>query len=246
MSKKNIVITGAASGIGLATARLFHHKGYAVAVLDLPEALARVQATEPWLQQTLCIPTDVAAGEQVAAAFSTLRAKLGPLHFAVNNAGINGGATFFSQTPSAELEKVMAVNFFGVANCLREELLAMGPEGGAIVNLASVMGLVGAPRSAAYCASKHAVVGLTRAVALEWANRNVRINAICPGAVDTPLLQAVVNADEKAMKLALALHPMRRFASPDEMARSIEWLLSDACSFMTGQAVPVDGGYTTG
>jgi NAD(P)-dependent dehydrogenase (short-subunit alcohol dehydrogenase family) len=169
------------------------------------------------------------------------------LDCAFNNAGVGGVFSGFADKTEAEWETVINVNLKGVWLCMKYELPVMLEQGGgAIVNMASVAGLIGAPRLSIYAASKHGVVGLTKSAALEYARRNIRINAVCPGYTDTPMVQAMIEAVPQMAQGTTNVIPMRRLADPDEIAAAVVWLCSDKASFVTGHALPLDGGMIAG
>jgi len=171
-------------------------------------------------------------------------ARHGRLDCAVNNAGIEGVLRQTAEYPEEDFARVIQVNLLGVWRCLRGEIPAMlASSGGAIVNTASVAGLVGAGGLSAYVASKHAVVGLTRAAAIEYAKAGVRVNAVCPGVIDTPMVDRLSLEMPTLREALLAMKPMGRLGRPAEVAEAILWLCSDAASFVTGHALAVDGGY---
>lgn len=237
---KRIVITGGASGIGLAAAELFAAYGASVVLIDRDPAVSAV-ATR--IAGSSAFKADITN----APAMETLFGQIGQIDGAFNNAGIEGmGGQMVPLTdyPLDEFRKVQAVNVEGLWNCLGVQLRQFSKRGaGAIVNTSSVMGWLGAPGLAAYSASKHAVIGITRSAALEVAEANVRVNAVLPGAVETPMLT------ERGFKLnpdfaeaAAASHPLGRIAKAEEVAEAAAWLLSDKASFVTGHCLAVDGG----
>lgn len=237
---RNIIVTGAASGIGLAAARLFAGYGATLMLVDRDEAVGDVAAGLPGAHSCAADITDPAALAEVIARFPALDG-------AFNNAGIEGagGAMIpISDYPDDAFDKVMAVNLRGLWNCLKAQLPALQANGGgAIVNTASVMGWLGAAGMAAYSASKHGVVGLTRSAALEGAPHGIRVNAVLPGAVATPMLtERGFVANPGFAAAAAGVHPLGRIAEPEEVAEAAAWLLSEKASFVTGHALAVDGG----
>ena len=248
---KSILVTGGASGIGLATARLALREGARVALCDRNEAqgAAAVATIVAEGGESLFVAMDVTRESEVSAGIDACVRAFGRIDGAFNNAGIatDPSATMIKAADISfeAWEQVLAVNLTGVWQCMRHEIthmLAAGDSaGGSIVNNASIAGLVGLPGNAAYAASKHGVVGLTRTAAADYAGQNLRINAICPGFVDTPL---TAPAFEQAGTKVLAAVPQRRLGTPDEIAEAVVWLLSDRASFVTGAAFAADGGYT--
>ena len=246
---KIVLITGAGSGIGRITAHAFAKEGGIVVVSDINEkgGLETVAQIEAAGGQGTFIKTNVADYEEVSALIKSIVDKYGRLDVAVNNAGIGGIPARTAECSLENWDKVMAINSTGVFYCLKAQIpqmLAQG--GGAIVNTASIAGLRGLPSSIAYVASKHAVVGMTKTAAMEYARNNIRINAICPVFTVTPLFDPEV-MDQVSAGLSDKLRkgiPMKRFANPIEMAHTILWLCSDKASFVTGHAMPVDGGLT--
>jgi NAD(P)-dependent dehydrogenase (short-subunit alcohol dehydrogenase family) len=239
---RNIIVTGAASGIGLAAARLFAGYGATLMLVDRDEAVRDVADSLPGAHSCAADIADAAAFAEVIAGFPAVDG-------AFNNAGIEGaGGVMLPITdyPDEEFDRVMAVNLKGLWNCLKAELPALQANGGgAIVNTASVMGWLGAGGMAAYSASKHAVVGLTRSAALEGAGLGIRVNAVLPGAVATPMLiERGFRANPGFAAAAASVHPLGRIAEPAEVAEAAAWLLSRKASFVTGQLLAVDGGFS--
>ncbi len=243
---KAALVTGAASGIGRATALAFATAGARVLVADVDgdggEATAAAgRAAGGSLH---FVPCDVRRGAEVDAMVAHAIDRFGRLDCAVNNAGIEGTLAPIGDCPEEAAARVLDVNLMGVWRCLHAELPRMAAQGGgAIVNTASVAGLVGAGGLAPYVASKHGVVGLTKAAALEYATQGVRVNAICPGLIQTPMVDRLDAASPGVIQALLAVKPMGRLGSPAEVAAAIVWLCSDAASFTTGHALTVDGGY---
>jgi NAD(P)-dependent dehydrogenase (short-subunit alcohol dehydrogenase family) len=241
---RTVLITGSASGIGRATALAFAREGARLVLGDVAPAgeetaaAARALGVEAHFQRTdVTIPADVDALVERAI-------RRGRLDCAVNNAGIEGALAPTAGYPPEDFERVIQVNLIGVWRCLRAEIPAMlGAGGGAIVNTASVAGLVGAGGLSAYVASKHAVVGMTRVAAIEYAKEGIRVNAVCPGVIDTPMVDRLSLAMPNLREALLAMKPMGRLGLPEEVAAAVVWLCSDAASFVTGHALAVDGGY---
>jgi NAD(P)-dependent dehydrogenase (short-subunit alcohol dehydrogenase family) len=242
------LVTGAASGIGRATALAFAHEGAKVVAADVAAEAGRetVDLIEAAGGDAVFVRADVARAEDVARLVAGAVETYGRLDCAHNNAGIEGAVpagTAFHDYPDAVWDQVMAINLKGVWLCLKAELAHMlGQGGGAIVNTASIAGLVGGFGSA-YTAAKHGVVGLTKAAALEYAARGIRVNAVCPGVIATPMIERAFARRPEAEQLYLAGEPMGRFGTAEEVAAAVVWLCSDAASFLTGVALPVDGGW---
>lgn len=242
------LVTGASSGIGRATARLFAHNGYSVALVDRDEADGKALMDELRAQDADCefFACDVSDENTVADTVKRTITRFGRIDAAFNNAGIEGETAETGDCTTANWDRVITVNLRGVWLCMREELYYMLKEdtGGTIVNCASVAGLVGIAGIPAYVAAKHGVVGLTKAAALEYATRKIRINAICPGAIETPMLQRFMSTAEHGRDQMIATEPMARIGRPEEIAEAVLWLCSKGASFTTGQALAVDGGWT--
>lgn len=243
LEKKVALITGAGSGIGKAIAQLYAAEGAKVVVTDLDEkggheTLATIQANGG---DAIFLKADTAVPAQHQQLVEETVRHFGSLHIAVNNAGIGGPLNTISEYPVDGWDKVISVNLSGVFYGLHYQIPAMiASGGGSIVNMASILGKVGTKGSPAYVAAKHGVIGLTEAAALEYADQGIRINAIGPGYILTPLLKVL---DENTMKLLTGLHPMGRLGRPEEVAELSLWLNSDKASFVTGSYYNIDGGY---
>ncbi|ELZ77397.1 short-chain family oxidoreductase [Haloferax larsenii JCM 13917] len=245
---KVAVVTGAGSGIGRATAEAFAREGASVVVSDVDveggeETVSHIEAVGG---QATFVETDVTDEDAVAAMVETAVSEYGRLDFACNNAGIGG-----EQKPTADLsfnewERVIDVNLHGVWRSMRYEIPAMlDGDGGVVVNMASILGRVGFENASAYVTAKHGLLGLTKTAAMEYAQKGVRVNAVCPGFIDTPLLSEGGLDDPEARKGIEAMHPMNRLGDVDEIASAVVWLCSEGASFTTGEALTVDGGYTS-
>lgn len=246
-ANKTVLVTGGSSGIGRAAALAFAQQGARlfIADVDAEGGAATVQAIEAQGGTASYITCDVSRADEVQAMIQAALERYGTLDIAVNNAGISGGALLnIARTSEERYDRVMAVNTKGVWLCLKYEIPAMRENGGSIVNVASVAGLIGFPGGAAYAASKHAVVGLTKSVALEVASKGIRVNAICPSYVDTPMVTELAEQDARLAQRLPTASPMRRLGTPEEVAAGILWLASEEASFVNGLALALDGGLT--
>ncbi|MCU7554017.1 SDR family oxidoreductase [Alteromonas sp. ASW11-19] len=245
VSNKHILITGGGSGIGKASALLLGARGALVAVADCQLAQAEDVATQinDAGGRAYALPVDVADPAQVSTMFSAA-AERQPIDVVINNAGIDHAPMPMHQVDDAVFLKNVEVNLAGTWYCMKAALAHMLNNGhGQIINVASVAGLRSAPTVSAYSASKHGVIGLTRSAAVEYARMNIRINAVCPSFVDTPMVQGVLaQMDERGKKQIVGANPMKRLGKPEEVAGAVAWLCSDESSFMTGQSVVLDGG----
>jgi len=243
MKNKTVIITGAASGIGKATAELFSREGANVIISDIQEAQGKSVAENIISAggKASFIKTDVARPEDMEALVDFAIRTYGKLDVAVNNAGISGELNPIADMSIEGWQKVIAVNLNSLFYGMKYQIQAMlKGGGGSIVNISSILGAAGFAGSAAYTAAKHGVVGLTKTAALEYSAMGIRINAVGPGFIDTPLLNAL---DVETKKQLVALHPIGRLGKSEEVAELIYWLASDKSSFATGSYYAIDGGY---
>jgi len=246
---KVALITGAASGIGRATALAFAAQGAKVVVSDVAAEGGKetVALIEQAGGEALFVKADVSNAEEVAMMVERAVEAYGRLDIGINNAGIGGSWTRTADYSFEEWHKVIGVNLTGVFYCMQYELQHMLAQGsGAIVNISSIAGLKGLAKSPAYSASKHGVIGLTKTAALEYARNNIRVNAVCPVFTRTPLFENLFNLGSGLEEKLKRNIPMRRYGTPEDIANAIIWLCSDDAGFVTGLAMPLDGGMTAG
>jgi NAD(P)-dependent dehydrogenase (short-subunit alcohol dehydrogenase family) len=241
------LVTGASAGMGQAAARAFAEAGASTVLVDI-DASAVHAATDELAgegRDVLALVADVGDEAQVASVIATTVATYGRLDAAFNNAGIMIGSAQTADTDNAVFERVMGVNVRGVWNCLKHELRHMRTQrSGAIVNNSSIAGLTGSATRSAYSATKHAVLGLTKSTALETGGQGIRVNAVCPGTIATPMVDRMITAGDLDHDASIAASAIPRLGRPEEIAAAVLWLCSPGASYVTGIALPVDGGYT--
>jgi NAD(P)-dependent dehydrogenase (short-subunit alcohol dehydrogenase family) len=244
---KVAVVTGAGSGLGLATARAFAESGASVVLADWNKEAAQAAARQiaDKGHKAIAIGCDVSDDAQVEAMVKQTVAAFGSLDVAYNNAGVQNVLAETADTTREDYDRVMGINLRGVWSCMKFELQQMRKQGsGAIVNCSSLGGLVGGAERGIYHAAKHGVIGFTKSAALEYAARGIRINAICPGLIWTPMADRMVAEGQgEALKGMEKMIPMGRVGRPEEIADAVLWLSSEAASYVTGQSISVDGGF---
>ncbi|MGB1120867.1 MAG: SDR family NAD(P)-dependent oxidoreductase [Saprospiraceae bacterium] len=245
LNQKIAIVTGASSGIGEATAVELANRGATVIVSDI-----NIQNGQSVLNtinknggKAIFIKANVANDREVNALIDEVLVQFGRLDIMINNAGIAGNLSFFEHISDEDWNSIIAVNQTGVFYCMRAALKIMkAQKSGCIVNTSSVAGIGAAPRMGAYAASKHAVIGMTKTAAAEYAKYNVRVNAICPTIIKTPMGMGYMDEDIQVQQMVKAAIPMKRFGEAYEVARTVCWLCSDDASFITGESVRIDGG----
>jgi NAD(P)-dependent dehydrogenase (short-subunit alcohol dehydrogenase family) len=246
MTQKVAVITGGATGIGKSTAMLLASKGIKVVISGRREAVGQKAIEEIRAQggDAAFIAADVDNETQVSQIIGFAVKKYGRLDLAVNNAGISNETKTIGDSDPAKFQAMLQTNVMGVYLCMKYEIQQMLKNGGgSIVNLASIAGLNGIPYAGPYAATKHAVVGLTKSGALDYATQNIRINAVAPGAIKTDIIAGSIAQGQYDEATISAMHPIARMGNPEEIAHGIAWLLSDEASFVTGHMLNIDGGF---
>lgn len=245
-NRRTAFVSGAASGIGRSTAIAFARSGASVSVVDVLEKEG--QETVRLIQEVggiaHFIKCDVSDEADVKKAISETVEKYGGLHYAFNNAGIEGQSAATADCTTENWDRVIRVNLRSVWLCMKYQIPVMlKGGGGAIVNCSSIAGLVGFSTSPAYVASKHGIIGLTKTAALEYAKMNIRVNAVCPGVIHTPMIDRFAHGETQALKAFSNAEPIGRLGRPEEIAEAVLWLCSDGASFVTGHPMVIDGGW---
>ena len=244
---KAALVTGAAAGMGFAAAKAFAEAGAAVALADIDAAAVERAAAELTARgrRAIAIVCDTSDEAQVKAMVERTAEVFGGLDAAYNNAGVNSPMTDTADLTPEEYDRILDIDLRGVWLCMKYELTQMRKQGnGAIVNCSSLGGLVGNPGRAAYHAAKHGVLGLTKSAAIEYAPRGVRINAVCPGTIETPMVKHMVETGDLSREAVAKLTPIGRLGRAEEVADVVLWLCSPYASYVIGQSIAVDGGYT--
>lgn len=242
---KTALVTGAKKGIGYATAVMFARAGVKTAFVDVEDTNIETDKLKSQGYDVLPVKCDVSSEKEVKIAIEKTVSHFGSLDIAFNNAGIQTPQLPMHQISKDDYTKTVNVDLGGVWNFMHYEIEQMLKQGGgAIINTSSQGGVTGFPGQAAYIACKHAVIGLTRTAAIDYAQKNIRINAVCPGAILTPMAAELIKNNKEVETALLRDIPMGRLGSPDEIAHAVLWLASEGASFMTGHALIVDGGFT--
>ncbi|MBT2649861.1 SDR family oxidoreductase [Bacillus sp. ISL-34] len=246
MKDKVVIVTGARTGIGLATAQLFAKEGARVALVGRNEPKQEAQDLVDAGYNAISIGCDVSNEKDVEAMVEKTVEAFGKLDYAYNNAGIQSPIIDTADLTEEEYDNVMDINLRGIWLCMKYELRQLRKQGteGAIVNCSSLGGLVGIAGRSAYHASKHGVLGLTKSSALEYAAKGIRINAICPGIIETPMVGRMLTTESDEMQELMKEVPIGRLAKPEEVGSVVLWLCSPSASYVIGQGIAVDGGYT--
>ncbi|MDV2996816.1 MAG: 2,5-dichloro-2,5-cyclohexadiene-1,4-diol dehydrogenase [Chroococcidiopsis sp. SAG 2025] len=240
-------VTGAANGIGRATALAFAREGAAVVVADVSEQgnQETARAIAELGGRAIAVKCDVTRSEDVQAALSKTIETFGRLDFAFNNAGVEQKNLATAEIEAQEWDRIVDINLRGVFLCLKHEIpLMLKQGGGAIVNTSSGAGVIGIKGGAAYTAAKHGVIGLTKSSALDYASQNIRVNAVAPGYIDTSMMDRFTGGTAEGREQVIAEEPIGRMGQPEEIANAVVWLCSDAAAFVIGHAMVIDGGQT--
>jgi len=241
---KVALVTGASSGIGKATALAFAKKGAKVVVVDWIENKDTMNLIKDLGGEAIFVKCDVSKAADVKAMVEKTMEAFGRLDYAFNNAGIEGKSAPIQDCTEENWDRTIGINLKGIWLCMKYEIPEMLKQGkGVIVNCSSVAGLVGFSGLPAYVASKHGVIGLTKTAALECAKLGIRVNAVCPGVIQTPMMDRITENKKEAVEQFTGLEPVGRFGLPEEIANTVVWLCSDEASFVTGHAMAVDGGF---
>ncbi|TRX10810.1 SDR family oxidoreductase [Flavobacterium gawalongense] len=241
---KVVIVTGGSSGIGRATALAFAKKGAKVAIVDWIESNETVNGIKDLGGEAIFIKCDVSKTADVKAMVEKTIAAFDRLDYAYNNAGIEGKSAPTHECTEENWDKTIGINLKGIWLCMKYEIPEILKQGkGTIVNCASVAGLVGFAGLPAYVASKHGVIGLTKTAALECAKLGIRVNVVCPGVIQTPMIDRLTGKTKEAIEQFTGLEPVGRFGQPEEIANAVVWMCSDEASFVTGHAMAVDGGF---
>jgi len=238
------LVTGGSFGIGKATALAFAKNGAKVVIADWIENPETLDSIKKLGGDAIFIKCDVSNEKNVKALLKKTISTYGRLDYAFNNAGIEGKSASIHECSEENWDKTININLKGIWLCMKNEIPEMLKQGkGVIVNCSSVAGLVGYQGLPAYVASKHGVIGLTKTAALEYANLGIRVNAVCPGVIQTPMIDRLTGKKKELIEQFTALEPMKRFGRAEEIANTVIWLCSEEASFVTGVAMPVDGGF---
>jgi NAD(P)-dependent dehydrogenase (short-subunit alcohol dehydrogenase family) len=239
--------TGAGSGIGLATAKAFAEAGASVALADMHEESVRAAAEDLVAagHKALAIRCDVTRAEEVKAALDQTISRFGRLDFAFNNAGVEQPVMATADLSEEEWDRIIAVNLRAVFLCMKFQVPLLRKQGGGvIINTSSGAGVKGFRGQAAYAAAKHGIIGLTRSAALDYAGENIRVNAVCPGIIETPMMGRFTGGTAQGREAVTAQEPVGRMGKPEEIAAAVLWLCSDLAGFVVGASIVVDGGQT--